>query len=60
MSQLERSIGIERNLEEVWGVVGNFDADARWRFVEVMRSDPPGPARVGAATREVLRFMGST
>lgn len=60
MSQLERPIGIERNPEEVWGVVGNFDADARWRFVEVMRSDPPGPARVGAATREVLRFMGST
>jgi hypothetical protein len=60
MSQLERSIGIERNPQAVWGVVGNFDADARWRFVEMMRSDPPGPTRVGAATHEVLRFMRST
>ena len=40
--------------------MGNFDADARWRFVEEMRSDPPVPARVGVATHEVLRFMGST
>ena len=60
MSELEQNIGIARNPDEVWGVVGNFDADARWRFVEVMRSDPPGPARVGTATHEVLRFLGST
>jgi hypothetical protein len=61
MSQLEQSIGAARNPEEVWGVVGNFDADARWRFVEEMRSDPPvRPASAPLATHEVLRFMGST
>ena len=45
MSGLEQTMGTARNPEEVWGVVDNFDADARWRLVEVMRSDPPGPRR---------------
>ena len=52
MSELEQSIGIAQNPEEVWGVVGNFDADARWRFVEEMGSDPPvRPASAPPRTR---------
>ncbi len=60
MSTLEHNVGIARNPEEVWDIVGDFDKDDRWRRVQEMRSDPAGPARTGTRTREVLRFLGST
>ena len=60
MSTFEHRTKISRDPEEVWGVVGDFDNDARWRRVDVMTSDPEGPARVGTNTHEVLRFLGST
>ena len=60
MRKLEHGIGVARAPEEVWGVVGDFDNDGRWRSVDEMISDPPGPARAGTRTHEVLRFLGST
>jgi uncharacterized protein YndB with AHSA1/START domain len=60
MSTLEHSVDLAREPEEVWGVVGDFDKDDRWRGVQEMRSDPAGPARAGTRTHEVLRFLGST
>jgi uncharacterized protein YndB with AHSA1/START domain len=60
MGVLEHSIEVARDPEEVWSLVGDFDNDDRWRSVEEMRSVPPGPARVGTKTHEVLRFLGST
>lgn len=60
MSVLEHSVELARDPEEVWAVVGDFDKDDWWRRVEEMRSFPPGPARVGTSTHEVLRFLGST
>lgn len=60
MSVLEHGIEIAREPGEIWDIVGDFGNDERWRRVEVMRSDPPGPARAGTATHEVLRFLGST
>jgi uncharacterized protein YndB with AHSA1/START domain len=60
MGILEHSVYLARQPEAVWEVVGNFDNDERWRNVQVMRSEPAGPARAGTRTHEVLRFMGST
>ena len=60
MGTLEHSVYLARQPEAVWEVVGNFDNDERWRNVQVMRSEPAGPARAGTRTHEVLRFMGST
>jgi Polyketide cyclase / dehydrase and lipid transport len=60
MGTLEHRVDLARQPGEVWEVVGNFDEDERWRNVQVMRSDPSGPARAGTRTHEVLRFMGST
>lgn len=60
MSVMEHGIEVAREPGEVWDVVGDFGNDERWRDVERMSSDPPGPARAGTATHEVLRFLGST
>ena len=60
MGAIESGIEVARDPAEVWGVVGDFGNDRRWRGVDEMRSDPPGPARAGTATHEVLRFLGST
>jgi hypothetical protein len=60
VSSLEYGVRVARGPGEVWGVVGDFGQDGRWRAVEQMRSDPAGPARAGTRTHEVLRFMGST
>jgi hypothetical protein len=60
MSTFEHRTKNSRDPEEVWGVVGDFDNDARWRRVDVMTSDPEGPPRVGTNTHGVLRFLGST
>ena len=46
MSTFEHRTRISRDPEEVWGVVGDFDNDARWRRVDVMTSDPEGPVRL--------------
>lgn len=60
MGVMESGIEVARDPAEVWGVVGDFGNDRRWRGVDEMRSDPPGPARAGTSTHEVLRFLGST
>jgi hypothetical protein len=60
MSTFEHRTRISRDPEVVWGFVGDFGNDERWRRVDVMASDPAGPARVGTDTHEVLRFLGST
>lgn len=60
MSVMEHGIEVARDPGEVWEVVGDFGNDGRWRNVEEMISDPPGPARAGTVTHEVLRFLGST
>ena len=60
MSTLVHSVDLSRQPEEVWGIVGDFDKDERWRRVREMRSDRAGPARMGTRAREVLRFLGST
>ncbi len=60
MSSFEHSVDVARGPREVWGVVGDFGNDELWRHVEQMRPDPPGPARVGTTTHEVLSFLGST
>lgn len=60
MSALDRSIEICVPAERVWRTVGDFDRDHLWRRVEEMVSQPPGPAKEGTRTHEVLRFLGST
>jgi uncharacterized protein YndB with AHSA1/START domain len=60
MSALDRSIEIRVPTERVWRVVGDFDRDREWRGVDEMVSQPPGPAKEGTRTHEVLRFLGST
>lgn len=61
MEAIESGIEVARDPAEVWSVVGDFGNDRRWRGgVDEMRSDPPGLARAGTTTHEVLRFLGST
>ena len=59
MSTFEHRTRISRGPKEVWGIVGDFDNDERWRRVDTMTSDPGGPARVSTNTHEVLRFLSS-
>jgi len=52
---------IERPAATVWALVSDYDVDPRWRKgVSAMNPQPPGPARTGTTTLEVLRFGGRT
>jgi hypothetical protein len=59
MASITESITIRRSPDDVFAFVSNYENDPRWRDgVAEMQQDPPGPARDGARTREVIRFMG--
>jgi uncharacterized protein YndB with AHSA1/START domain len=55
------SIQVAARPEDVFAVLGDYRQDPRWRRgVVTMRPQPPGPARAGTTTGEVIRFMGIT
>lgn len=59
MSKIERSIVIERPLEEVWDFVQDTSKDAMWQTTLVESQVlTEGPKRVGAQVQEVRRFLG--
>jgi uncharacterized membrane protein len=59
MSKIERSIVIDRPLEEVWGFVHEPANDPRWQPTIVeSETSPEGPIRAGSRIREVRRFLG--
>lgn len=59
MASITSSIVIARPVAEVFAFIADYANDARWRAGVQMESTPPGPARVGTTTREVVRFMGN-
>jgi uncharacterized membrane protein len=59
MSKIERSIVIERPLEEVWDFVQDTSKDAMWQTTLVESQVlTEGPKRVGTQVQEVRRFLG--
>jgi uncharacterized membrane protein len=55
------SIQVASRPEDVFAVLGDYQQDPRWRRgVVTMRPQPPGAARPGTTTREVIRFLGVT
>jgi uncharacterized membrane protein len=59
MSKIERSIVIERPLEEVWDFVQDTSKDAMWQTTLVESQVlTEGPRRVGTQVQEVRRFLG--
>jgi len=59
MSRIQRSIVIERPIDEVWGFVHDTTKDALWQTTLVeSRVLTEGPKRVGTRVQEVRRFMG--
>jgi uncharacterized protein YndB with AHSA1/START domain len=59
MATITSTIIIDRPVEDVFAFIADYANDARWRAGVQMESTPPGPARVGTTTREVVRFMGN-
>ena len=52
---------IDRSAADVWALVADYDVDPLWRKgVSSMNPQPPGLARAGTTTLEVLRFGGRT
>jgi len=59
MSKIQRSIVIERPIDEVWDFVHDTTKDALWQTTLVeSRLLTEGPKRVGTRVQEVRRFMG--
>lgn len=55
------TIQVGARTEDVFAVLGDYQQDPRWRRgVVTMSPEPPGPARVGTTTDEVIRFLGMT
>ena len=52
-------VEIQRTPAEIWELVSDYDADARWRKgIREMTPDVPGQPRVGTNVREVLHIAG--
>jgi hypothetical protein len=52
---------IDAAAAEVWALIADYDVDPLWRRgVSAMNPQPPGLARAGTTTLEVLRFGGRT
>ena len=59
MTRIERSIVIERPIEEVWEFVHEPANDALWQTTLTDSEQlTDGPMRVGTRVREVRRFLG--
>jgi uncharacterized membrane protein len=59
MSKIERSIVIERPVDEVWDFVQDTKKDALWQTTLVESQQlTEGPKRVGRQVEEVRRFLG--
>jgi hypothetical protein len=59
MVSVTESILMDCPADEVFAFIGNYEHDPQWRAgVFEMQHDPPGKARVGTKTHEVMRFMG--
>ena len=59
MTKIERSIVIERPIEEVWDFVHEPANDALWQTTLTESEElTDGPMRVGTRVREVRRFLG--
>ena len=59
MSTIERSIVIERPVQEVWDFVQDTSKDALWQTTLVQSQVlTEGPRRVGTQVQEVRRFLG--
>lgn len=59
--RFEASVQVAARPADVFAVLGDYRQDPRWRrAVVTMRPDPPGPARPGTTTDEVIRFLGIT
>ena len=59
MSKIQRSIVIEKSVDEVWDFVQDTTNDALWQTT-LIESRPltEGPKRVGSQVHETRRFMG--
>lgn len=59
MSKIERTIVIERPVNEVWEFVQDTNKDALWQTTLVESQQlTEGPKRVGTQVQEVRRFLG--
>jgi uncharacterized membrane protein len=59
MSTIERSIVIERPVQDVWDFVQDTSKDALWQTTLVQSQVlTEGPRRVGTQVQEVRRFLG--
>ena len=59
MTKIERSIVIERPIDEVWEFVHDPTKDAMWQSMLVESQQlTEGPLRVGTRRREVRQFLG--
>jgi len=59
MTKIERSIVIERPVEEVWEFVHDPAKDALWQTTLTESEElTDGPMHVGTKVREVRRFLG--
>jgi hypothetical protein len=59
--RFEASVNVRSAPDEAFAVVSDYEYDPRWRRgVVTMRPQPPGAARLGTTTDEVIRFLGMT
>jgi carbon monoxide dehydrogenase subunit G len=59
MTRIERSVVIDRPVEEIWEFVHDPTKDARWQTTLVESNvETEGPMRVGTRVRQVRRFLG--
>ena len=58
MTKLERSVLIERPIEDVWAFVHEPANDPKWQATIVEAHAPEEPLGVGTKIREVRRFLG--
>lgn len=59
MSQITKTILIQRPVEDVFAFVSNYENDPRWRSgVVEMQQTPRSTSQVGTTTSEKLRFVG--
>ena len=55
------AVEIDRDPEQVWAVISDYEQDLRWRKgILEMTPEPAGPPQVGTRTHEVLRLAGRT
>jgi quercetin dioxygenase-like cupin family protein len=54
----QASVWIDRPAHEVFGYIGNYDNDIKWRHIVSMTQTPGGETRAGTVTREEIDSFG--